>query len=119
MGFSILVYALSSALGLLLLKISAMHGIGFEKIDAGFSLRLNYYFIAGLIFYATSFLLSLYIMRTSNLTFFYPIAIGMGYVFVCILGICVLKETVTIKQVVGMGLIFLGVLVMNWNNVKL
>lgn len=109
----IITYAVLSAIALLCLKISATKGLGVSYENGGFIIKINIYLIIGLVLYILTFLLSLYIMRTADISFFYPTSIGIVYVLVCVMGIWVLKETVTIQQVVGMTMILMGVIMIN------
>lgn len=67
----------------------------------------------GLFFYIASFLLSLSIMKEENLSIFYSVSSGLAYIFVGLLSYFILKEYMPVIRIMGMGFIFLGILLMN------
>lgn len=109
----IILYVLISASGLLLLKIGANHEFNVSISKEGFGIKVNWQIILGMLFYICSFLVSLMAMKRINLSIFYPISSGLGYVVICIISYLVLKETISIKQFVGMVIILIGVVVIN------
>ena len=66
-----------------------------------------------MLFYVESFLTSLIAMKGMQLSVFYPISAGMIYVMVCILSRVILHEEMTIKQIIGMCVILVGIIIMN------
>lgn len=52
-------------------------------------------------------------MKGMQLSVFYPISAGMIYVMVCILSRVILHEEMTIKQIIGMCVILVGIIIMN------
>lgn len=109
----IILYALFSAVGLVFLKLGSGQDLGISFRKSSFSIQMNYMVIIGLCFYIASFLLSLSIMKKSNLSIFYSISVGLVYICVCVLSYFLLKESVSRLQLVGMGLILIGIVMMN------
>lgn len=109
----LVMYVMCSGGGLTLLKLGVNKGIGIRFKDGMFRIDFNYILILGMILYVVSFLLSLLAMSKMNLNYFYPISAGLIYVFVCILGTVLFKETVTLREIVGMFVIMIGVIIMN------
>ncbi len=109
----ILLYVAFSVTGLLLLKIGTTRGFNLS-IDAGIiNFKISSILILGLVLYLLALLTSLIAMKSIDLSIFYPISAGLGYIFVCILSVIVLKEQITKEQFIGIILILIGVILMN------
>ena len=52
-------------------------------------------------------------MKAMDLSVFYPVSAGLGYVLVCILSYAILKERITAYQLIGILFILAGVILMN------
>lgn len=109
----IILYVLISASGLILLKIGANHEFMVNISKEGLGISVNWQILLGMLFYVCSFLVSLMAMKKINLSIFYPISSGLGYVVICLTSYLVLKETISLKQLVGMVIILIGVVVIN------
>lgn len=109
----ILIYVLLSVSGLTLLKIGTGHDLMFGFDKGVFEIKLNIYVILGMILYVLSFIASLIAMKSLNLSIYYPVSAGLGYVMVCVVSFFVLKEVIIIKQWIGIVLILVGIMVMN------
>ncbi len=109
----IILYVLISASGLILLKIGANHEFMVNISKEGLGISVNWQILLGMLFYVCSFLVSLMAMKKINLSIFYPISSGLGYVVICLTSYLVLKETISLKQLVGMVIILVGVVVIN------
>lgn len=109
----IVLYALFSATGLVLLKLGTKRDFNISFDRHAFSFQVNYMLVMGLLFYIASFFLSLSIMKKTNLSIFYSVSVGFVYICVCLMSYFVLKENITIIQLMGMCLILIGVVMMN------
>lgn len=109
----IILYVLISTGGLILLKIGATHEFNMTLSREGVGIKVNWQIILGILLYICSFLVSLTAMRRINLSIFYPISSGLGYVVICLISYLVLKETISLRQFVGMIIILIGVVVIN------
>ncbi len=109
----IIVYIFFSSVGLILLKIGTNKKFELSFDSGNFLLGINYILIIGMLFYVASFLTSLIAMKGMQLSVFYPISAGMIYVMVCILSRVILHEEMTIKQIIGMCVILVGIIIMN------
>lgn len=109
----IVLYALLSSMGLFFLKLGAGRDFCILFSKSSLSFQINYMIIIGLFFYITSFLLSLSIMKEENLSIFYSVSTGLAYIFVGLLSCFVLKESISVQQLVGMCLILAGIMMMN------
>lgn len=113
MYFVFVIYVLLSAGALTLIKIGA-HSASVLAIDGGvLNLRIGLWMIIGLVLYIVSFLLSLSLISSFNLNYYYPISAGAIYLVVAVFAAVFLKEQMSLAQYAGMGLILAGVILMN------
>lgn len=109
----LIIYVCLSACGLTLIKLG-LNRNGTLLIDKnGFSLSFSWLLVLGIIMYIASFLLSLIVMKSMNLSLFYPLSAGLVYVVVCIASFLVLKEKISTSQIIGMSVILAGIIIMN------
>lgn len=113
----LLIYVCLSATGLTLIKIGTSKDTSLLLNSAGFDLKLSWILVIGLCIYVLSFLMSIMVMKRMNLTIFYPLSAGLIYILVSLAGFVALKESFTIYQLVGMGIILAGIVVMNLGKV--
>jgi len=106
-------YIALSALGLLFIKMGGENLL--ISISSGiFNLKMNIKMLVGMVFYVCSFFLSSFcILPRFNLTYIYPVSAGVLYVVIIIAGIIILKEKVTLYQVIGMVVILAGLILIN------
>ena len=109
----ILVYVLFSVSGLLLLKIGTMKKFSVSLSEGVFDVQLSGILLIGLFLYLMALVTSLIAMKTIDLSIFYPISAGLGYVLVCFCSFFILKENITRQQFIGMAFILVGVVMMN------
>lgn len=109
----LLIYVCLSAAGLTLIKIGLdkNSSLVFDKL--GFSITFSWILLLGMCIYILSFLTSMLVMKNMNLSVYYPLSAGLIYVVVCALSVVVLKEHLTWNQLVGMVIIFAGIIFMN------
>lgn len=108
------IYVIMSSLGLTLIKIGTADNFSLKLDRVGMQFQINYVLVAGMCIYIISFLLSMMVMKKMNLSVFYPISAGLIYILICLLSIFVLKEKVSVNQMIGMGIILVGIVVMNF-----
>ncbi|MBO5239590.1 MAG: hypothetical protein J6B50_12575 [Lachnospiraceae bacterium] len=113
MLLGLLLYVCLSATGLTLIKLGLNRNSSLMINGSGFSLQFSWLLIVGMCLYVLSFLTSLIVMKGMNLNIYYPLSAGLIYVLVGVLSIIVLKEKVSVWQLVGMVIIFAGIIVMN------
>jgi multidrug transporter EmrE-like cation transporter len=106
------VYATMSATGLFLIKTGAENtSIAIENSLLNFQLSPR--LLLGFAVYVCSFLLSVYLVSRMKLSVFYPLGTGSILILTSLLGFFVLKEDIGIWQLIGMGLILAGIIVIN------
>lgn len=113
----LLIYVCMSATGLTLIKIGTGQASSLVLNKQGVGIQLNWILILGLCMYVMSFLLSILVMKRMNLSVFYPLSAGAVYILICLLCYFVLHESISISQLVGMGIILAGIVVMNLGKV--
>lgn len=109
----LIIYVILSAMGLTLIKIGTGQDISLFLNAKGFSLRLNWILVIGMLVYIVSFLTSMLVMKNMNLSIFYPVSAGLIYIVICGLSYFVLREKISINQWIGMSVILVGIIIMN------
>ncbi len=104
-----------STAGLALLKTS-VSGIEINSLISFVKLAGSYKFILGFLLYASSFLTWILILSRKDLSYIYPIVIGLSYFFVMGMAVIILRENFTIGKFIGAVLIGLGIVVMFLQN---
>lgn len=102
-------YTVTSVIGLLLLK----HSLPLVRMDwqTGFSINAAMLLLAlGACLYISSFAAWLIILARNELSSAYPTAIGLTLVFSTVGASVLLSEALTAGRLVGIGLIFIGIL---------
>lgn len=107
------IYVCLSATGLTLIKIGLDKNTSLLLDRSGFSLSFSWILLLGMCLYILSFLTSMLVMKNMDLSVYYPLSAGLIYIVVCVLSVIVLKEHLTWNQLVGMGIIFVGIIFMN------
>ncbi|MCL2163757.1 MAG: hypothetical protein FWH55_05030 [Oscillospiraceae bacterium] len=108
----IAIYIICSAAGLILIKLNA--DVSHLTISgATLQLNLSLTTILGLGLYVVSFLLWVVILQKMNLNYIYPVVIGISYIFIMLGSHFILKEPFAVKQLVGSGIILIGLVLMN------
>lgn len=109
----IIIYVLLSSFGLVLLKIGSNKSFGISIHNGNFMLKFNYIILIGMGMYVLSFITSLIAMKGINLNVFYPISAGLVYILIGLLSFLLLHEKISLRQIVGMVIILVGVTIMN------
>lgn len=106
----LIAYTLLSAFGLSLIKLGLSKGSVIAFCNDSISISVSWVMIVGLFMYLASFCLSIVVMKKMNLGVFYPLASGLIYFWVCMFSACVIKESLSGKQILGMISILIGIL---------
>ncbi|WP_425041420.1 EamA family transporter [Primorskyibacter sp. S187A] len=100
------------ASGQLLLKIGAgqISQVGRDGGIVSFliSIAMTWQLVLGLVFYAVSALVWIHVLSNVNLSLAYPL-IGISFIFVVALGVFVLGESLSMMQIIGCGVILVGI----------
>ena len=108
----LLICYILTSVGLLMIKMGGSE-TSISLMSQGISMQMDFKLIIGLISYVVSFLLFTIILQKQNLSFIYPLSAGVVNVISVVLGIIVLKETVSVTGMIGVGLVILGIIFMN------
>lgn len=73
-----------------------------------FRIWKNYYFILAGFLYVVATIGYIYLLQGRNLTILYPLA-SLQYAWIALLGWLLLRETISQKKMLGIGLIIIGV----------
>ena len=111
---SIIIYLILTVGGLVLVKTGAeTTSLAIQNGTFNFSMQLKV--MLGFIAYVGSFLIyTFYIIKKFDLSYIYPIITGITQVLVVIAGILLFKEKLNIYGIVGIILIILGVIFLNF-----
>src|SRR3989338_1348563 len=89
---------------------------GAHRLSSGLSLSIvleplkNIFLFTGLLLYAVSFFLYVFVLSRLQLHVVYPIAAGTTLVLITLASYLLLKETITIIQIIGIAAILIGVI---------
>jgi len=107
------IYVLLSAGGLVLFKLGS-HDLVFSLAKGIFNISFNWYLICGIISYLFSFLLWLYIVTQMKLSLAMPLSLALVNIAVLLGAIFIVGESVTTLQWVGVLVIIIGLIIMNF-----
>jgi drug/metabolite transporter (DMT)-like permease len=107
------IYISLSVLGLIPFKLGANRGISLTATGGALGLRISWISIIGLCCYILSFILYMVIISKANLSYIYPISVGLCYIFVLAASYLVLKEKASLWSIIGTGFILIGIIIIN------
>ena len=105
-------YVIFSSMGIILFKLGSSN-ISFEVTKEFFGFHLTYTSLLGLLFYIVSFLLWMIIISKNEVSFIVPIGLAATNIFITIASVMILGETISTSSILGIGLIILGVILLN------
>jgi multidrug transporter EmrE-like cation transporter len=108
-----IVYLITASLGQVLYKFGANKCSSFEINGGNFNLSMNYISVIGIVLYALSFILFMIILPKFDVIYAIPILMGALYVMIITFSVIILKESASTLQYVGIGIILVGIIIMN------
>lgn len=105
-----IIYVISSSLGMVLLKYGGKENL-FQLQSSNLALKVNYFFLLGVILFFVSFVLWVIILQKFKLTFISPVAYGLTFIVLSFFSYILLDERVTIYNVLGAAIIILGIVI--------
>jgi len=111
----LVLYALLSTAGLVLLKLGSGTGAPFELVNGKLHSNLTFTVIAGVFLYAVSFLVYTYLVSKNDLSYIIPVSTALVYVGIFFASFFIFKEAFTAFKIVGIFLILGGVILLNIN----
>ena len=103
-------YIFFSTAGIVLFKIGSKVPYAISAKNGVFSMQFGFMSISGLISYIIGFLFYMKLISKYNLSYIGPICIGMTYLLVFMSALFIFNEKVTIINISGSILVFIGVL---------
>ncbi|MGI6329236.1 MAG: hypothetical protein ACOXZR_00040 [Bacilli bacterium] len=107
------IYVLLSAGGLILFKLGSKDLI-FNVVNGQFNILFNWYLVCGALSYLFSFFIWLYIITQMKISLALPISVGLVNIFVLIGASLIIGETVNVSQWIGVIIIIIGLIVLNF-----
>lgn len=108
-------YLIFSVSGIVLVKLGgSQFGLNLSKSEL--KLQIEWVTILGMVFYIFSFLLWMIIIPRYNLSFIVPVSVGLVQVLVLFAAIFILKEKVSLLNLLGVLTIIVGIILMNIKN---
>jgi len=111
----LILYALTSTAGLVLLKLGSVNSAPVSFVDGKVHFNLGLYVIAGVVLYALSFVVYTYLISKNDLGYIIPVSTALVYVGIFLASFFIFKETFTAMKIVGIFLILGGVILLNIN----
>lgn len=108
----IAIYLALTVGGLSLVKAGSVGGAFLSKIDDKLVWNITPIFIGGIFLYGASFLLMMWLVSRFDLSYIVPITTGIGQVLIFIVAILVFKEQFTYLKMLAIGLIIVGVVLL-------
>lgn len=109
------VYVITTALGLVFIKLGTTSGLPIAIVENSIKLNLNLQSVAGLILYGLSFLLYIYLLSKFDLGFVIPLTTALVYILIFIASFIIFKESFTAMKIAAIVLIMAGVVMLNIN----
>lgn len=103
------IYVILASSGLLLFKAGSTTGLMLQMNSLGFHISINWLSLIGIVCYLGSFLLWLYIVSQTKLTWAMPLSVGLINTVIYIASAIFFKEQIGVIQVVGVFLVAAGV----------
>lgn len=109
----LIIYALTSTAGLVLLKFAGQSGPPISFIEGRVHFNLGLLAISGIFLYSVSFLLYTYLIAKNNLSYIIPVSTALVYIGIFLASFFVFKESLTALKITGILLILGGVILLN------
>ena len=114
-ALTLILYAISSSAGLILLKIGSSSGAPIAIINGKISLNLDPYVIGGVVLYGLSFGIYTYLIAKNDLGYIVPVSTALIYTCIFLASFILFKEVFTAFKILGILLILSGVVLLNLN----
>ncbi|MDR0936279.1 MAG: hypothetical protein LBM98_06330 [Oscillospiraceae bacterium] len=108
----LIIYLFCTQAGVILIKL------GSENTDLGLRqgaifMSFSWQTLLGLALYVASFLLFVHIVGKYNLSYIIPLLGGVGYIITLVLSVAILRENVSVTQILGIFVVIIGIVLMN------
>ena len=112
-SISLIVYVITTALGLILIKLGSATASIVEIIDGKLIFHPTILNILGVFLYGVSFVLYTYLISKNDLGYIIPITTALVYIIIFIASFVVFKESFTLQKIIAIMLIIAGVILLN------
>lgn len=112
----LIIYALTSTAGLILLKFAGQTGAPISFIEGKLHLNFGIFAISGIFLYGVSFLLYTYLIAKNDLSYIIPLSTALVYIGIFLASYFLFHEVLTAVKVAGIMLILGGVILLNLGN---
>lgn len=109
----VLIYGLMSVSGLTCFKLGSQQALSMGLSKTAFSLEISWLSVLGMVLYVGSFLIYLGMVSRNQMGYVMPVTTAVVHILTFAVSIFVFKEVYTLPQVVGIVMIFGGVILMN------
>lgn len=107
------IYSVSSSLGLILLKLGSKSGAPVSFAEHKIHFNFSPYILSGIFLYGFSFIVYTYLISKNDLGYIVPVSTALVYMFIFSASYVLFKETFTLARVIGILLIFGGLVLLN------
>jgi drug/metabolite transporter (DMT)-like permease len=111
----IVIYALMSTSGLVLLKLGSAAGAPISFIDGKIHFNIGLITLGGIILYGLSFVIYMYLVSKNDLGYIIPVSTALVYIGIFLASFFIFKEAFTAFKILGIFLIIGGVILLNIN----
>lgn len=108
----LILYVLTTSLGLILLKLGSNHGAVIEIISHKPAFNLTCANVLGIVMYGISFILYTYLISKNDLGYIIPITTALVYIIIFLASFIIFKESFTLMKVTAIFMILLGVILL-------
>jgi small multidrug resistance pump len=111
----LLFYVLAASAGLIFVKLGSSDGMPLKFIDSKIHFNLNIYIVAGILLYAVSFILYIYLISKNELGYIIPLTTALVYTLIFFASYAIFNEVFTLAKIAGISLILAGILLLTMN----
>lgn len=107
------VYVLFSVAGVTCFKLGSSGTLNISMTNTYFSIKISWLSVLGLMLYVVSFLIYMGLISKNQLSYLIPLITGAVYLLTMASSVIIFKEQIHFLQLLGSGLIFAGLILMN------
>ncbi len=118
LSFSLILALISTSLITVVSQTLFKHTTSIVTVPAGASFiqKLTAYFLTptflvALVLYGLAFVIWIWLLSKDSLSILYPLGLSLNVIFALVSASLFLGETITVHQIVGIGIIILGIFV--------
>ena len=108
-----LIYVVTTAGGLILIKLGSQTGAIVEFISGKLAFNLTLLNILGIVLYGISFILYTFLIAKNNLGYIIPLTTGLVYIAIFIASFFIFKEPFSTVKLIAIFMILMGVALLN------